>query len=204
MSQTEALFDDLPKPAGAKAVVKKDHGQAPARVIMPNRMPVELRPMHLESTLAPTHRARLVWASRLVMSHDADRWISGGVPVNDPSLSEFWVLHAAVLDELLSTSVAALMSAGAVKRSRVGQDGMQVGATSAGAASFRRRGTLEECLVQAREHVPKADDSALLYALTHNLMRTVALAPQLRGLECLRRIRMAMSPATRFKAWSSA
>ena len=206
MSQTEELFDDLPKAAGAKAVVKKDHGQAPARVIMPNRMQVELRPMNLESTLAPGHRARLVWAwveqqdlsgmyaaikvreggvgrsaiapeilfalwlyatlqgegsarelSRLVMSHDAYRWISGGVQVNYHSLSDFRVMHEAVLDEMLSASVAVLMSAGAVKLSRVAQDGMRVRA-SAGAASFRRRGTLEECLVQARERVQTLKD----------------------------------------------
>jgi len=45
-------------------------------------------------------------------------------------------------------SLAALLAAGAVKLERVAQDGMRVRA-SAGAASFRRRGTLEECLKQA-------------------------------------------------------
>ena len=33
-----------------------------ARVVMPNRTQIELRPMHLESLLAEGHRARLVWA----------------------------------------------------------------------------------------------------------------------------------------------
>ncbi|HEY6353202.1 MAG TPA: IS1182 family transposase [Burkholderiaceae bacterium] len=90
--------------------------------------------------------------SRLVMSHDAYRWTSGGVQVNYHALSDFRVAHGQALDELLSTSLAALLSAGAVKLERVAQDGMRVRA-NAGAASFRRRGTLDECLKQARQRV---------------------------------------------------
>lgn len=90
--------------------------------------------------------------SRLVLTHDAYRWLSGGVQVNYHALSDFRVEHGAALDELLSTSVAALLAAGAVKLERVAQDGMRVRA-SAGAASFRRRGSLEDCLRQARERV---------------------------------------------------
>jgi transposase len=90
--------------------------------------------------------------ARLVMTHDAYRWISGGLQVNYHSLTDFRVEHAKVFDEMLSTSLAALMVSGAVKLKRVAQDGMRVRA-SAGAASFRRRGTLEECLQQARERV---------------------------------------------------
>jgi transposase len=202
MSQTEELFDDLPTPpAAAMPSASQEPGAWQARVVMPNRLQVELRPMDLESLLPPEHRARLVWAwveqqdlsgmyaaikvreggvgrsaiapeilfalwlyaalqgvgsarelSRLVLSHDAYRWISGGVQVNYHSLSDFRVRHDAVFDELLSTSLAALMAAGAVKLTRVAQDGMRVRA-SAGAASFRRRGTLDECLEQARERV---------------------------------------------------
>jgi transposase len=90
--------------------------------------------------------------SRLVMTHDAYRWISGGVQVNYHALSDFRVAHGQALDELLSTSLAALLAAGAVKLERVAQDGLRVRA-SAGAASFRRRGTLDECLQQAGERV---------------------------------------------------
>jgi len=90
--------------------------------------------------------------SRLVMTHDAYRWISGGVQVNCHALSDFRVAHGEALDELLSTSLAALLAAGAVKLERVAQDGLRVRA-SAGAASFRRRGTLQECLKQAGERV---------------------------------------------------
>ena len=104
----------------------------------------------LYATLQGVGSAREV--SRLVMTHDAYRWISGGVQVNYHALSDFRVAHGAALDELLSTSLAALLAAGAVKLERVAQDGMRVRA-SAGAASFRRRGSLEECLRRASERV---------------------------------------------------
>jgi hypothetical protein len=48
--------------------------------------------------------------------------------------------------------VAALLAAGAVKLKRVAQEGMRVRA-SAGASSFRRRGTLERHLDEAREQL---------------------------------------------------
>ena len=168
------------KPAAAAGVKT-------ARVIMPNRTQIELRPMDLESLLPEGHSARLVWAwverqdlsamyaaikvrqggvgrsaiapqillglwlyaslqgvgsarqlSRLVLEHDAYRWMSGGVQVNHHSLWDFRVAHGAALDELLSASLAALMTAGAVKLQCVAQDGVRVRA-SAGAASFGAR-----------------------------------------------------------------
>jgi transposase len=200
------LFDGLPLPedveaAAARTTVAKAAGSARARVILPNRHQIELRPMDLESLLPQGHRARLVWAwvqrqdlsgmyaaikvreggvgrsaiapeivlalwlfatlegvgsarqlARLVLEHDAYRWISGGVQVNHHSLSDFRVAHGEALDELLSTSLAALMTAGAVKLQRVAQDGVRVRA-SAGAASFRRKGSLQDNLEQARSRV---------------------------------------------------
>ena len=89
---------------------------------------------------------------RLTQAHDAYRWICGGVNVNHHTLSDFRVDHAAVLDRLLTEQVAELMSVGAVTLERVAQDGMRVRA-SAGAASFRRRSTLERCLEEARAQV---------------------------------------------------
>lgn len=199
MSQTMKLFDDEELQPRVRADMPVAAGMS--RVIRPNRLQVELRPMDLESLLPAGHRARLVWAwierqdlsgmyaaikvreggvgrsaiapeilfalwlyatlegqgsarevSRLVLAHDAYRWIGGGVQVNHHSLSDFRTAHEGVLDEMLSTSLAALMVAGAVKLQRVAQDGMRVRA-SAGAASFRRRATLEQCLEQARERV---------------------------------------------------
>jgi transposase len=90
--------------------------------------------------------------SRLVLEHDAYRWMSGGVQVNHHSLSDFRVAHGAALDELLSASLAALMTAGAVKLECVAQDGVRVRA-SAGAASFRRKASLQDNLELARERV---------------------------------------------------
>lgn len=90
--------------------------------------------------------------ARLTQSHDAYRWVCGGVQVNHHTLSDFRVDHGDALDALLTDSVAVLLAAKAVKLKRVAQDGMRVRA-SAGAASFRRRGTLEEHLEEARAQV---------------------------------------------------
>lgn len=89
---------------------------------------------------------------RLTEAHDAYRWICGGVNVNHHSLSDFRCARLELLDELLTHSVAVLLDKGLVKLERVAQDGMRVRA-SAGAASFRRRSTLECCLEQAQAQV---------------------------------------------------
>ena len=57
-----------------------------------------------------------------------------------------------MLDALLTDSVAALLSVGAVTLKRVAQDGTRVRA-SAGAASFRRGASLERGLEEARTQV---------------------------------------------------
>jgi len=89
---------------------------------------------------------------RLCEQHDAYRWIAGGVRVSYRTLSEFRVAHEALLDALLTQSVARLMEAGLVRLNRVAQDGMRVRA-SAGAASYRRRKRLRECLRTAEQQV---------------------------------------------------
>jgi transposase len=90
--------------------------------------------------------------ARLTQDHDAYRWIGGGVQVNYHTVSDFRAEHEAVFDGLLTDSVAALLAVGAVKLKRVAQDGMRV-RVSAGASSFRRRGTLERCLEEAKAQV---------------------------------------------------
>ena len=82
------------------------------------------------------------------------RWICGGVPVNYHTLSDFRVKHGKKLDRLLTQVLAALMKEGVVRLKRVAQDGMKVRA-SAGAASFRRRQSLERCRKEAEEQVRK-------------------------------------------------
>lgn len=90
--------------------------------------------------------------SRLCERDDAYRWICGGIEPNHHTLSDFRVAHGEKLDELLSQILAALMSRGLVKLTRVAQDGMRVRA-SAGAASFRRGSKLRGCLAAAQEQV---------------------------------------------------
>lgn len=89
---------------------------------------------------------------RLTEAHDAYRWICGGVRVNHHTLSDFRCARVELLDEWLTHSVAVLLEQDLVKLERVAQDGMRVRA-SAGAASFRRRSTLERCLEEAQAQV---------------------------------------------------
>jgi len=104
----------------------------------------------LYATVEGVGSARAI--ARLTQDHDAYRWICGGVQVNYHTVSDFRAEHEAVFDGLLTDSVAALLAVGAVKLKRVAQDGMRVRA-SAGASSFRRRGTLERCLEEAKAQV---------------------------------------------------
>lgn len=82
------------------------------------------------------------------------QWICGGVPVNPHTLSDFRTGHGKKIDLLLTQVLASLMKHGVVKLRRVAQDGMKIRA-SAGAASFRRRQSLERCLEEAKEQVRK-------------------------------------------------
>jgi len=90
--------------------------------------------------------------ARLCEEHNAYRWLCGGVPINYHMLSDFRVAHQEALDDLLTQIVGSLMAAGAVTLERVAQDGVRVRA-SAGASSFRRKQTLEDCLREARARV---------------------------------------------------
>jgi hypothetical protein len=85
------------------------------------------------------------------------QWIAGDVSTNYHTLADFRTAHVELLDDLLTKGVAALMAEGLVELNRVAQDGMRVRA-SAGAASFRRRPTLDEALAQAREQVDALRD----------------------------------------------
>lgn len=106
----------------------------------------------LYATLEGVGSAR--YLDYLCTHHHAFRWLCGGVSVNYHSLSDFRVEHLAFLDGLLTHSVAVLREQDLVDLNRVAQDGMRVRA-SAGAASFRRRPTLEECLEEATEQVER-------------------------------------------------
>ena len=90
--------------------------------------------------------------ARLCESHDAYRWLMGGVSVNYHTLSDFRVNNAELLDRLLTENVATLAACDLIDLDKLAQDGVRVRA-SAGAASFRRRKTLEEHLARAHEVV---------------------------------------------------
>ena len=90
--------------------------------------------------------------NRLCVDHAAYMWICGDVSMNYHTLSDFRTQHVDLLDRLLTEGVASLMVEGLVTLDRVAQDGMKVRA-SAGAASFRRKQTLEELLVEAKQQV---------------------------------------------------
>jgi transposase len=104
----------------------------------------------LYATLEGVGSARaLAW---LCANHNAFRWLAGGVSINYHTLADFRVAAGDFLDRVLTHSVAVLRDQDLVDLNRVAQDGMRVRA-SAGAASFHRRGTLEEHLHEAQEQV---------------------------------------------------
>src|SRR5260370_19019778 len=95
----------------------------------------------INATLSGVGSAREI--ERLSREHLAYQWICGGVPVNYHSLSDFRRAAVDRLNQLLTQSVAILMASGLVEIGRVSHDGMKVRA-SAGASSFRTRGSLEK------------------------------------------------------------
>lgn len=97
---------------------------------------------------------------RLCESHDAYRWLCGGVSMNYHGLADFRSGHGELLDQLLTHHVATLSATGAIDLAEVVQDGVRVRA-SAGASSFRRRQSLHKHLKKARrlvEHLKREVD----------------------------------------------
>jgi transposase len=90
--------------------------------------------------------------ARLCEEHIAFQWLCGDVGMNAKTLADFRVAHGAVLEQLLIDSFTGLLKTGVARLDRVAQDGVRVRA-SAGAASFRRHSTLEDCQVEAAEAV---------------------------------------------------
>jgi transposase len=112
--------------------------------------PAILMSLWLYATLDGVGSAREL--DRLCNSDDAYRWLCGGVGVNHHTLGDFRVEHPQWLDGQLTRSVAGLLSQGLVSMNRVAHDGMRVRA-HAGAASFRRRETLEQLMRDAQAQV---------------------------------------------------
>lgn len=92
--------------------------------------------------------------TRLCESHDAYRWLCGGVSVNYHTLADFRLDQPELLDRLLVENVAALAAAGVIDLDALAQDGVRVRA-AAGASSFRRRPKLIKCLGKAKRVVAR-------------------------------------------------
>jgi transposase/vacuolar-type H+-ATPase subunit H len=120
-------------------------GQAPAS-------PRLLLALWLYATSTGVGSARAL--AKLCESHDAYRWLCGGVSVNYHALADFRSGHGELLDRLLTENVATLSAAGVIDLDEVVQDGMRVRA-SAGAASFRRRKKLHKELKKAKRLVER-------------------------------------------------
>ena len=126
-----------------------------ARAHTPGRAPASPRlllALWLYGTSEGVGSARAL--ERLCASHDAYRWLCGGVSVNYHGLADFRAGQGALLDRLLTENVAALSAAGVIDLDEAVQDGMRVRA-AAGAASFRRRKTVERELRKARRLVAR-------------------------------------------------
>ncbi len=127
------------------AIGAREHtpGQAPAS-------PRLLLALWLYATSQGVGSARAL--ERLCASHDAYRWLCGGVSVNYHGLADFRSGHGELLDRLLTHNIAALMTDGLIEVAEVVQDGVRVRA-GAGASSFRRRQSLHKYLKKARRLV---------------------------------------------------
>jgi transposase len=126
--------------------------------------PALLLALWLHATIEGVGSAREL--ARLCTRDITYRWLCGGVGVNHHALSDFRCGHAALLDQLLTNSVTSLVADGLIQLERLAQDGMKLRA-SAGAASFRRRQTLERLraevaarIAQLRDEVDHAPDAS--------------------------------------------
>lgn len=97
---------------------------------------------------------------RLCHSHDAYRWLCGGVSVNYHTLNDFRVGSGAALDQLFTDVLAVLLHQDVVQVERISQDGMRIRA-SANRSSFRGRASLEGCRATAQAHVAAVTRAAL-------------------------------------------
>jgi len=142
-----AYVEQLDLSAVERAIKAREHtpGQAPPS-------PRLLLALWLYATSQGVGSARAL--ARLCESHDAYRWLCGGVSVNYHGLSDFRTGHGELLDRLLTENVAALSAAGVIDLDEVVQDGMRVRA-SAGASSFRRRKKLKKEMKKAKRLVER-------------------------------------------------
>jgi len=134
--------------------------------------------------------------ARLCEQHLAYQWLCGGVGMNHKSLSDFRVGHGALLEQLLVNAFAALLKSGIASLDTVAQDGMRVRA-SAGAASFRRASTLEDCQRQAEQRISQLRSD--LDADPTATSRHQKAARDRAAADRLRRVEVALAAAEKMK-----
>jgi transposase len=134
---------DLAALYGAIKAVEGHPGHPPAD-------PRILLALWLYATVEGVGSAREV--DRLCREQIGFEWLCGGVGMNHTTLADFRVAHGGVLERLLIDSFAAMLKTGHASLARVAQDGMRVRA-AAGAASFRRRTSLERCRAEAAAEI---------------------------------------------------
>lgn len=172
------------------AVIRAREGRAGRPAIDPKILVA----LWLYATMDGVGSAREV--DRLCDSHDAYRWLRGGVSVHYHTLSDFRIAHHAALNDLLTQSITALLHRGVITMARVAQDGTRVRG-SAGAASFRRRPTLEAALRTARKQVertarqadgpaPSREAAAQARAARERLARVEEALAQLPQIEAIK------------------
>ena len=86
-------------------------------------------------------------------------WICGGVSVNYHRLSDFRVAHGALLERILTDSIAVLLHQDLITLDTIAQDGMRVRA-SAGSGSFRTKNGLEKARQAAQQHMDQLKQAA--------------------------------------------
>jgi transposase len=125
---------------------------------MPQTSPHLLLALWLYATTDGIGSARAL--ARACEGVSAYRWLCGEVGVNHRILSAFRNDQGGRIEQLLCDHVASLSAAGLIDLDEVAQDGVRIRA-SAGAASFRRRKTLNSELAKARRllrRLAKQDD----------------------------------------------
>jgi transposase len=177
--------------SGLHAVITAVEGQ-------PGHPPADPRilvALWLFATLEGIGSAREV--ARLCHEHIADQWLCGGVSLNAKTLADFRVNHSASLERLLIDSFTALVQAGVASLDRVAQDGVRVRA-SAGAASFRRQATLQECRRAAEQAVQ--DLRTEVHAAPGAASRRQAAARRRAAEDRERRVRAALAVTEELRA----
>jgi len=125
---------------------------------MPQTSPHLLLALWLYATTRGVGSARaLEQACEMEQACESDaafRWLCGGVGVNHRLLSEFRTQQGDRIGRLLAAHVASLSFAGLINLDEIAQDGVRLRA-DAGAASFRRRKTLDQELAKAKALVER-------------------------------------------------